>query len=67
MADHLIGFARDHGFRRVSLATGSTLGFAPARSLYESAGFKPCGPFGDYSPSPNSVFMTLALNPLAPA
>jgi hypothetical protein len=22
----------------------------------------PCGPFGDYRPSPSSTFMTLALN-----
>jgi putative acetyltransferase len=36
--------------------------FAPARSLYASAGFRPCGPFGDYSPSRSSTFMTLPLN-----
>jgi len=62
MADHLIGVALDRGFSRVSLETGTMPGFAPARSLYASAGFRPCGPFGDYSPSPNSMFMTLSLN-----
>jgi putative acetyltransferase len=36
--------------------------FAPARSLYASAGFRPCGPFADYHPSPSNVFMTLALD-----
>jgi putative acetyltransferase len=36
--------------------------FAPARSLYASAGFTPCGPFGDYGLSPNSTFMTLSLD-----
>jgi putative acetyltransferase len=61
MVDHLIGVARDRGFRRVSLETGSMAAFAPARSLYASAGFKPCGPFGDYRPSGNSTFMTLSL------
>jgi putative acetyltransferase len=35
--------------------------FAPARSLYASAGFTPCEPFGSYRPSPNSTFMTLLL------
>jgi putative acetyltransferase len=35
--------------------------FAPARSLYERAGFVYCGPFASYRPSPNSVFMTLKL------
>ncbi len=58
---HLIGVARERGFRRVSLETGSTEGFAPARSLYAGAGFKLCGPFGSYRPSPNSTFMTLML------
>ena len=37
--------------------------FAPARSLYASAGFHPCDPFGDYRPSGHSAFMTLALLP----
>jgi putative acetyltransferase len=62
MVEHLIGAARDRGFRRVSLETGSMPAFAPARSLYAGAGFRPCGPFGDYLPSPNSTFMTLSLN-----
>jgi putative acetyltransferase len=62
MVDHLVGVARAGGFRRVSIETGSTPPFAPARSLYANAGFRPCGPFGDYSPSPNSSFMTLSLN-----
>jgi putative acetyltransferase len=35
--------------------------FTPAHRLYESFGFKYCGPFGEYLPDPNSVFMTLAL------
>jgi len=61
MLDHLIGVARSSGFRRVSLETGSMEAFAPARSLYESAGFRLCEPFGDYLPSPNSTFMTLSL------
>ncbi len=62
MLDHLVGVARDRGFLRVSIETGSMAAFAPARALYASAGFEPCGPFGDYSPSPNSTLMTLSLN-----
>jgi putative acetyltransferase len=61
MVEHLIGAARDHGFRRVSLETGSTQAFAAARSLYAQAGFTPCGPFGDYPPGRGNTFMTLAL------
>jgi putative acetyltransferase len=62
MVGHLIAVARGRGVRRVSLETGSTPAFAPARSLYAQAGFEPCGPFGDYSPSPRSAFMTLTLD-----
>ena len=62
MVDHLISVARDRGFRRVSLETGSQPAFAPARSLYAAAGFRLCGPFGDYAPSPSSTFMTMSLS-----
>jgi putative acetyltransferase len=62
MLSHLLGVASDRGYRQVSLETGSMAAFAPARSLYASAGFEPCGPFGDYRRSPSSVFMTLLLN-----
>jgi len=61
MLDHLLAVARDRGFRRVSLETGSMPAFAPARSLYASAGFSVCGPFGDYRDSENKTFMTLAM------
>lgn len=61
MLDHLLAVARERGFRRVSLETGSMAAFAPARSLYTSAGFTLCGPFGDYPASDNKTFMTLEL------
>ena len=61
MVTYLLGVARSRGYRRVSLETGSMEAFAPARSLYLGAGFSECGPFGDYRPSANSTFMTLAL------
>ena len=50
--------ARARGYQRLSLETGSADAFLPARKLYESHGFAYCGPFGDYGPDPNSVFMT---------
>jgi putative acetyltransferase len=58
---HLLGVARERGWRRVSLETGSLEAFAPARRMYAAAGFEPCEPFGDYSPSVHSAFMTLEL------
>ena len=61
MLEHLISVARDAGYRRLSLETGSMAAFAPARALYERAGFAPCEPFGEYRLSPNSTYMTLRL------
>lgn len=61
MLDHVVAEARARGYERLSLETGSMAAFAPARRLYEGAGFAYCGPFGDYADDPNSVFMTLPL------
>ena len=57
---HVIAVARERGYARLSLETGSVAAFEPAHRLYESAGFVRCGPFGDYMADPHSVFMTLA-------
>ena len=61
MLEHLIAVAREHGYRRLSLETGSMASFAPARALFARAGFDVCGPFADYRESPNSTYMTLRL------
>jgi putative acetyltransferase len=37
--------------------------FAPARVMYASCGFVPCGPFGDYEETPSNTFMTMVLRP----
>ena len=60
---HIVAEARALGLTRLSLETGSWDYFEPARSLYRSRGFRDCGPFADYRPDPNSVFMTLELRP----
>ena len=62
LVEHLLDFARSAGYRRVSLETGTTDEFIPARVLYERAGFEPCEPFGDYAPSPYNTFMTISLD-----
>lgn len=62
MLAHLLAAARERGFRRVSLETGSTPAFIPARALYANEGFTACEPFGDYRPSNYSTFMTLNLD-----
>jgi putative acetyltransferase len=62
MLTHLLEVARVRGFRRVSLETGTTAAFAPARALYHSAGFTACGPFAGYQPSNDNLFLTLDLD-----
>jgi putative acetyltransferase len=49
------------GYRRLSLETGATEFFAPARALYEKFDFTYCAPFADYQEDPNSAFMTRLL------
>lgn len=61
LVQHLIAEGRRRGYRRLSLETGSFPFFVPARNLYRQQGFVETGPFGDYRPDPNSVFMTLIL------
>jgi len=61
MVDFLVGEARARGAHRVSIETGATEPFAPARRLYASAGFVPCAPFGDYVDDGFSTCMTLSL------
>jgi putative acetyltransferase len=54
---HILRVAKDRGYERVSLETGSMPFFEPARRLYRSHGFHDCEPFADYKEDPNSVFM----------
>jgi putative acetyltransferase len=61
LLEHMLHVARERGYRRLSLETGSQEAFAPARALYARFGFESCGPFADYVLDPNSAFMTRAL------
>ncbi len=61
MVRHIVDTARVRGYRRLSLETGATDYFAPARALYARHGFTECAPFVGYRPDPNSVFLTLDL------
>jgi putative acetyltransferase len=61
LLNHILAEATQRGYRRLSLETGSQPYFAPARQLYASFGFAPCGPFEGYVPDPNSVFMSRQL------
>lgn len=61
MLQHIVAEAKQRGYRRLSLETGSVEYFDPARKLYASFGFTYCGPFANYREDPNSVFMTKEL------
>ena len=65
MLGHLMAEARCRRYRRLSLETGSMAAFAPAHRLYAEAGFKRCGPFAGYGDDPNSVYLTLDIEPAA--
>lgn len=58
---HIIETARQRGYTRLSLETGSHPDFGAAHQLYRSAGFVETGPFAGYVENPHSVFMELRL------
>jgi putative acetyltransferase len=59
---HLIEVARGRNYQALFLETGRHPDFGAAQSLYRSAGFRPCGPFGPYVENSNSVFMSMRLD-----
>ncbi len=54
----LLRLARERGYARVSLETGTTPGFDAAVAMYRRFGFMDSGPFADYRGDPFSRFMT---------
>jgi putative acetyltransferase len=58
---HLLAQARERGYHRISLETGTQDFFTPAHMFYQRHGFVSCGPFADYSPDPNSRYFTRSL------
>lgn len=61
--EHIIAVARERGYERVSLETGSGGPFEAALRFYERQGFEYCEPFANYEPDPFSRFLTLQLLP----
>ena len=62
MLNHIVAQARIRGYAQLSLETGTATLHAPAIALYQSAGFKSCGAFADYQPSPHNQFFRLGLS-----
>ncbi len=61
LLQHVIRVAQQRAYTELKLETGSFAWFEPARALYRRHGFVECGPFADYRPDPNSVFMVKSL------
>ena len=61
LVHQILTFAAEQGYERVSLETGATDEFVPARSLYAALGFTPCEPFGSYEASSYNTFMTIVV------
>ena len=61
LVEHLVAQAKQRGLITLWLETGRTPPFLPAQKLYESFGFKVCGPFGDYAFDAHSLYMSLEL------
>jgi putative acetyltransferase len=66
LLNHIIDVARSRGYQFLYLETGRHSAFAPAQTLYGSAGFKRCDPFGTYRENGNSIFMSLPLSHRTP-
>ena len=58
---HIIGVARERGYRGLSLETGSGPAFDPALTLYRRRGFVDGAPFGDYERTAFNQFLHLDL------
>ena len=58
LVSHILKVARERGYKRLSLETGSGAAFDPAHALYRQFGFTECGPFGDYKEDAFSRFFS---------
>ena len=62
MVAHLLDVAAHSAYQRVSLETGATEDYAPARALYAKFGLTLCGPFDGYKDTTFSAYMTRELD-----
>ena len=58
IVEHIEEFAKGEGLKRISLETGATEPFKPARQLYKSLGFQECEAFGEYVLSEHNICMS---------
>lgn len=58
MVAHIEAFAIAEGIKQISLETGTSDAFLPARTLYKSLGYKACEAFGEYVLTEDNTCMT---------
>ncbi len=56
--DHLIGEAKILNIKRISIETGASDFFIPARKLFKKCDFEVCKPFAHYKEDINSIYLT---------
>jgi putative acetyltransferase len=61
LLEHIIAEAKQRGYERLSLETGSGAAFEPALALYRRRGFVDGPAFADYRPSDFNQFLHLDL------
>ena len=59
---HLINEAKKLKIKRLSIETGASDFFIPARRLFEKTGFTVCEPFAHYKEDINSVYLTMVID-----
>ena len=59
--EHLIVEAKKLDIKRISIETGASKFFDPARKLFKKCGFKPCKPFAHYKKDINSIYLTMLI------
>ena len=57
----LINEAKKLDIKRISIETGASKFFDPARKLFKKCGFKPCKPFAHYKKDINSIYLTMLI------
>ena len=62
VVNHLIFEAKKLKIKRLSIETGASNFFAPARRLFDNCGFVPCAPFAHYKEDVNSLYLTKLLD-----
>ena len=59
--DEIVRAARQRGYSRLLLETGTGPAFEPAHGLYRRNGFKSSGPFGEYTATDFNTFMVKSI------